>query len=787
MLKRILTAVFLLSLVSFTSYSQRPPLDRCVRDSLLQVMPHQSQVQMAEIYLELAEMIKDEMPQKSFSYIVSAFKISISEKNDRLKARARMQMGSYFGSMRKFIQAQEHYLAAMDAYKMMRDTTGEAQALFSIGILNRSLRNYPTAFEYLQRGVDLVRKNGNKAEEGKLLEQMALTYQATGDHETAFSYYEKALAAYRQTGDRKSSLFVRNSIGSLYLDENKDDEALVYFTGLLSETDTAYHDIRGIVLTRIGHIYFKKKDYANSLKYNFMALRTRQRGRLPVEVNSSLINIAGDYYKLGKPHSAEVFMNTGLYLAIKSDRKSFVENAYRHLYTYYMEKKDFKRALDYFARYSNVKDELNRERYRNNIAILETKKQLQRVSQSGSVFRRELDIQALNLNLTDYSVYTLKVLTAGTAFSMLVFVLLLLYVRRDRRKMQELNIMLSKEIRDREATEQQTRERETQYKFITDNSGDFITHMDHQKNRSYASPAAMKVYGYDQEEILQKTSGDLTHPDDVVFTEGKLEEMIQTRTSQQFTYKSRKKDGTVFWVESVLNPLFDPATGVFKGMVAVTRDIQERKTKEFEIMEGTRQKENLLKEIHHRVKNNFAILVSLINMQMAQTKNPELLQSLTNLQLRIRTMALVHEMLYRSNDFEKISFPGYLRSLASVIAGTYNRRNVELTIEAEETVMDIEASIPMGLMVNEILSNAYKHAFPDGRQGKIEILFTIDQQAGLHTLVIRDDGIGMPAGDQFRSMGLQVVQILCTQIEGTLVIENTPGASFTITFRPPVK
>jgi two-component sensor histidine kinase len=179
--------------------------------------------------------------------------------------------------------------------------------------------------------------------------------------------------------------------------------------------------------------------------------------------------------------------------------------------------------------------------------------------------------------------------------------------------------------------------------------------------------------------------------------------------------------------------------------------------------------------------------VSLINMQIAQTRNPELLQSLTNLQLRIRTMALVHEMLYRSSDFEKISFPGYLRSLASVIAGTYNMRNIELTIEAEESVMDIEASIPLGLMVNEILSNAYKHAFPDGRTGKIEVRFTIDQETGEHTLIIRDDGVGMPAGDQFRSMGLQVVQILCTQIEGTLNITNSPGATFTIKFKPPVK
>ena len=204
-------------------------------------------------------------------------------------------------------------------------------------------------------------------------------------------------------------------------------------------------------------------------------------------------------------------------------------------------------------------------------------------------------------------------------------------------------------------------------------------------------------------------------------------------------------------------------------------------------MEGTKQKENLMKEIHHRVKNNFAILVSLINMQMAQTKNPELTRSLINLQLRIRTMALVHEMLYRSGDFEKISFPGYLHSLASVIAGTFNQRQVALTIHSDEVFMDIETLIPLGLIINELLSNAYKHAFPERQNGKISINFSANPETGENTLQLKDDGIGLPVGlrpDQCKSMGLQVVHILSTQIEAKLEVTNDPGASFTITFKP---
>jgi two-component sensor histidine kinase len=204
-----------------------------------------------------------------------------------------------------------------------------------------------------------------------------------------------------------------------------------------------------------------------------------------------------------------------------------------------------------------------------------------------------------------------------------------------------------------------------------------------------------------------------------------------------------------------------------------------------EIMEGTKQKENLLKEIHHRVKNNFAILVSLINMQKDQTRNPELLQSLTNLQLRIRSMSLVHEMLYRSSDFEKISFTDYLHSLASVIAGTYNRRDIKLNIEAQEAVIDIETSIPLGLIVNEILSNSYKHGFPDGRSGKIGINLINDSKSPVLDLVFSDDGIGLQEGfniENCKTMGLQIVNILVRQIDGSLIITNDPGATFKLSF-----
>jgi len=786
MQKCFLTAILFFSLISLKLFAQHSRMEKCTRDSLFRAQPHETQIQKALIYLQLAKIIQGDLPEKSFSYLVSAFRISILEKNDSLKATVRMRMGDYDARKRKFMLAHQQYLAAWKIYQSVGDTAGEVNALLRTGELNRTLTNYTKSLEYLQKGVSLVLMTNAKSMNGQLLLQMALTYQAMNDTLKAKFFFNKALSLFRQAADRKNEFRVQNHLGSIYLNEHRYDEALSFFNKLLHDADTSDLELMGMLYTRLGHAYDQKNDYRSSLKYNLKALETRRRYRGNVAITSSLINVAGDYYNLGNPDSGKVYMVAGMNQAISHDYKDLVVNGYRHLYTYYLNRKNYSRALDYYARYSSALEGLSYEQSRNNIAILEAIQRLQRIQQSGKKIARIRDIQSLNVKYHAYQSFILKILVSLAGFSMLVFVFLLLYVHRLRKKMQNLNVQLSEEIKEREATEEQTRERENQYRFITDNSVDFITHIDSEGNHIYASPASLNVYGYEPEEILNKTPHDLTHPDYYEYTDANYKELIETRSSRQFIYQALKKDGTTFWVESIITPLFDPISGEYRGIVGVTRDIQERKTKEVEIMEGTKQKENLLKEIHHRVKNNFAILVSLINMQIAQTKNQEVVQSLTNLQLRIRTMALVHEMLYRSNDFEKISFPGYLRSLASVIAGTYNRRDVALTVEADEVVMDIEASIPLGLIINEILSNAYKHAFPEGRAGKIEIHFTMDPDQGLSTLVLKDDGIGMPHGgdlDQFKTMGLQVVQILCTQVEATLLVANDPGAMFTITFK----
>jgi tetratricopeptide (TPR) repeat protein len=454
------------------------------------------------------------MPEQAFSYVISAYKIAINEKNDILKGRARVKMGDYYLDKRKFIQALEQYLVALKIFQKVHDTTDALSVLENIGVTNRTLRNLEPAIGYFQKANNLAIKANNRAAQADILDQIGTTYQFMGERETALNFFKQALAIAKQLGDRHAELSVKNNIGGLYLDEGKYEEGLEYYHVLIREADTSDRVFMGILYTRIAHIFDKKQEYRNSLKYNLRALSQRRKAALKEHYASSLINVAGDYYNLGKPDSGRIYIDSGLLLSHRHDWKQFVENGYGHLVQYYKRIGSPRQALDFFRLYSEIQDEINRERYRNRLEILETNQRLQQSRQSSEKLASRSNIQTLKFRYNAYLMPTVKVMAGIATIFVLVFIIQLLLTRLDRRKMQDLNVQLSHEISEREFTEAQTREREKQYKFITDNSVDFITHMDDEKNRIYASPASLKVYGYEPEEILGKSSHDLTHPDD---------------------------------------------------------------------------------------------------------------------------------------------------------------------------------------------------------------------------------------------------------------------------------
>jgi PAS domain S-box-containing protein len=253
------------------------------------------------------------------------------------------------------------------------------------------------------------------------------------------------------------------------------------------------------------------------------------------------------------------------------------------------------------------------------------------------------------------------------------------------------------------------------------------------------------------------------------------------------------REGSHFfeWTHKRMNGEEFPATVLMtrfewkekKILQATVRDITEQKHAEDKIKTALDEKVHLLNEIHHRVNNNLQIIISLVNLQMRQIDDERLKQVLAETQNRVRAMSFVHEKLYQSEDISHIDLANYTRYLVTRLFSFYgvDSRHVALNIDIGKIMLNIETSIPLGLIINELASNALKHAFSHERKGTLSL--TIRKEDSTLYLTIKDDGTGFPANFDWRnaeSVGLKLVILLVEQLDGTIEVDRSSGTVFTI-------
>lgn len=222
------------------------------------------------------------------------------------------------------------------------------------------------------------------------------------------------------------------------------------------------------------------------------------------------------------------------------------------------------------------------------------------------------------------------------------------------------------------------------------------------------------------------------------------------------------------------------------GFISMVLETAERIKAEKEIANSLKEKELLLREIHHRVKNNLQVISSLLYLQSKKIKDKQTLEVFIESQNRVKTMVLVHEKLYQSKDFIKINHSEYIRSLINSVYQSYmtNSEAVKLDLKVQNLYLNLDTTIHCGLIINELVSNSLKYAFPGERKGTIGVEFFQDNKDVYH-LIVSDDGIGFPDGINFReteSLGLQLVLTLVEQLEGNIELDTSCGTAFKITF-----
>jgi len=199
------------------------------------------------------------------------------------------------------------------------------------------------------------------------------------------------------------------------------------------------------------------------------------------------------------------------------------------------------------------------------------------------------------------------------------------------------------------------------------------------------------------------------------------------------------------------------------------------------------EKEVLLQEIHHRVKNNLQVVSSLLYLQSRQIQDPTTLDMFLESQRRVRSMALIHETLCQMGDVARVNGEEYVRELAHFLSGSYGAEGrVRVRVDVADVWLGLDVAVPCGLIVNELISNALKHAFPGGREGKVRITLAAGDE-GRITLTVADDGVGLPEGLDWQtthSLGMHLVRRLVQQLGGDLTVAPGPGATFTVRFQP---
>jgi len=303
---------------------------------------------------------------------------------------------------------------------------------------------------------------------------------------------------------------------------------------------------------------------------------------------------------------------------------------------------------------------------------------------------------------------------------------------------------------------------------------------------TYASESFLNMLGISQDQCSNFGWGELLHPDDAERTIGLWQECVRTSGKWDVEHRFCGKDGKWHYVLARGVPVRNEQ-GEIVCWAGINLDISRIKQAEDQLRASLAEKEVLLKEVHHRVKNNLQVISSLINLQTDCLVDAQLQGVLNDVRDRVKAMALVHEKLYQAEDLARLDFAEYAFSLLKKLWSSYGAANgnVRLNMFPAPLILPVELAVPCGLILNELACNALKHAFPGGRCGEVTVNVEHDTATGGCCLRVRDNGVGLPADLDWRqssSLGLRLVQMLTKQIHGTLENGSGPGTEFQINF-----
>ena len=344
----------------------------------------------------------------------------------------------------------------------------------------------------------------------------------------------------------------------------------------------------------------------------------------------------------------------------------------------------------------------------------------------------------------------------------------------------------------RERTNQRLRESEERYQNLARIAPVGIFRTDETGSTTYVNPMWGRISGLPEEKALGDGWLAAVHPDERESLGKGWSETFRSHKPSFADYRFLRPDGSVAWVMGQATPELN-SEGKIVGYVGTITDISERKRAEEEIRSSLAEKEVLLKEVHHRVKNNLMTIIGLVKMQEAKAPNEMINSLLRELEGRIHSMSLVHESLHKSKNLARVDLQYYIETMTDHIRAQFGtERDLRFRVQASGTDASLDVAVPCGLILNELITNAYKHAFPFGKpfsgSGDCLIEVMAEKKGDTYVLTVADNGVGLPAGlnlEQSETLGLKLIRMLSGQLNGTIELDRTRGTAFHLRFTRP--
>lgn len=354
-------------------------------------------------------------------------------------------------------------------------------------------------------------------------------------------------------------------------------------------------------------------------------------------------------------------------------------------------------------------------------------------------------------------------------------------------ELTKINNSLAAEITERQRIEKALRESEEQFRAAFDQAAVGIAHVGINGECLLVNQKLCDIVGYKSEELYGLSFQDITYGDDLADDINYVNQILAGEIdSYSLEKRYLRKDSSLVWTNITVS-LIREVDGEPKYFISVVEDISDRKHSQEKIKASLLEKEVLLKEIYHRVKNNLQVISSLLNLQSAYIQNSEDMVIFQQSQQRIASMALVHEKMYQSPDLAKINLHEYVQDLVSSLCSCYklNTNLILLNINVGQDIfLNLDTAIPCSLIIHELVSNAFKHAFVGMNKGEVNIEIT-KHYGNQIILIVKDNGIGLPTNFDFQntaSLGWELIDALTSQLSGSINIKSDIGVEFKIDF-----